>query len=439
MEKGKMRTVSGILLMLLMLGTLTLALNVRPVKSSPATITVPDNYPTIQAAVNAANPYDTIIVRDGDYPENVTVNKSNLTIMGQYRHTAVVEGWFYLSNVSYVTIANFTILGPYSYMSAGITFEQSSFNTIRNNVISSWYHGLYFDYLNHTDPNEPVLETASCHNNTILENNITNISDSAIFFMEGLTYNRFYHNNFYNTIVDYMLPDVEFWDNGYPSGGNYWNGCTIIDSKWGPNQDQPGHDGINDTQYMVYGENYGGIPGFDHYPLTSPWSPPDIAVTSVTPSKTVVGEGTVVYINTTLLNNGSKVEVFNVTVYANTSVIGTFLNVIFVVGSGSGVCSWDTTGFAEGNYTIKSVADPVEGEVSTSNNNCTYGLIAVTIPGDLNGDFKVGLSDLSILAKAYNTKPGDAKWNPNADINGDGKVSLSDLSILAKHYNQHYP
>ena len=100
---------------------------------------------------------------------------------------------------------------------------------------------------------------------------------------------------------------------------------------------------------MVYPENYGTLVGYDHYPLTSPWSPPDIAVTSVTPSKRVVGQGYTIAINTTLQNNGNKVEQFNVSVYANTSVICTFQNIIFLVGTGSGVYSWDTTGVAEGN------------------------------------------------------------------------------------------
>jgi hypothetical protein len=63
----------------------------------------------------------------------------------------------------------------------------------------------------------------------------------------------------------------------------------------------------------------------------------------------------------------------------------------------------------------------------------------VTIPGDLNGDFKVSLSDLVLLANAYGSKPGDAKWNPNAGINGNDKVDLSDLVLLASHYRQHYP
>jgi hypothetical protein len=63
----------------------------------------------------------------------------------------------------------------------------------------------------------------------------------------------------------------------------------------------------------------------------------------------------------------------------------------------------------------------------------------VAIPGDLNGDFKVNLEDLVLLAQAYGSKPGDPNWNPNADIDNSGAVGLSDLVILALHYGQHYP
>jgi endoglucanase len=67
------------------------------------------------------------------------------------------------------------------------------------------------------------------------------------------------------------------------------------------------------------------------------------------------------------------------------------------------------------------------------------GTVKVTIPGDINGDFKVDLKDLVILANAYGSTPGAPNWNPNADINGNGQVGLSDLVILAQHYGQHYP
>jgi DNA-binding HxlR family transcriptional regulator/uncharacterized protein YoxC len=60
--------------------------------------------------------------------------------------------------------------------------------------------------------------------------------------------------------------------------------------------------------------------------------------------------------------------------------------------------------------------------------------VHITIPGDINGDFKVNLQDLVLLADSYGSKPGDAKWNRNADINGDGVVDSADLAMLAKYY-----
>jgi hypothetical protein len=61
------------------------------------------------------------------------------------------------------------------------------------------------------------------------------------------------------------------------------------------------------------------------------------------------------------------------------------------------------------------------------------------ILGDIDFDGKVSLADLVLLANAYGSKPGDAKWNPNADVNDNGKVDLSDLVMMAQHYGQHYP
>jgi parallel beta-helix repeat protein len=61
------------------------------------------------------------------------------------------------------------------------------------------------------------------------------------------------------------------------------------------------------------------------------------------------------------------------------------------------------------------------------------------IPGDINGDLKVSLADLVLLANAYGSKPGAPNWNPDADIDGNGAVGLSDLVILALDYGKHYP
>jgi len=48
-----------------------------------------------------------------------------------------------------------------------------------------------------------------------------------------------------------VSPSMNTWDDGYPSGGNYWNNYTGVDVKSGPNQDQPSSDGIDDTAHVI--------------------------------------------------------------------------------------------------------------------------------------------------------------------------------------------
>jgi hypothetical protein len=54
------------------------------------------------------------------------------------------------------------------------------------------------------------------------------------------------------------------------------------------------------------------------------------------------------------------------------------------------------------------------------------------LPGDLNADNTVNVTDLSILLSNYGTT------NTNADINNDGSVNVLDLSILLSHYGGTY-
>ena len=65
---------------------------------------------------------------------------------------------------------------------------------------------------------------------------------------------------------------------------------------------------------------------------------------------------------------------------------------------------------------------------------------APAMVGDLNGDGKVGLQDLILLANAFNSKPGDPNWNALADIAPPyGIIGLTDLVALATLYGQHSP
>jgi len=54
------------------------------------------------------------------------------------------------------------------------------------------------------------------------------------------------------------------WDNGYPSGGNYWGDDEVMDVRSGPSQDHSGSDGIADNARAVPFE------GVDRYPLVAP-------------------------------------------------------------------------------------------------------------------------------------------------------------------------
>ena len=79
------------MLTLLLTGMLTLAFNFQPAKPEPTTIIVPDDYPTIQAAINAANDGDTVFVRNGTYYENVVVNKP-VSLVGEDKQTTNIDG-----------------------------------------------------------------------------------------------------------------------------------------------------------------------------------------------------------------------------------------------------------------------------------------------------------------------------------------------------------
>jgi hypothetical protein len=166
----------------------------------------------------------------------------------------------------------------------------------------------------------------------------------------------------------------------------------------------------------------------------------DVAVTNIASDKTSIGQGFFSNITVTIGNLGSFAETFDVTVYANQTVIATFVNTTLVSGNFTTLSfTWSTSGSAKGNYTISTFAGPVPGDVNTTNNYLSSGPVAVTIIGDLNGDFKVSLADLVLLANAYGSKLGDAKWNPNADIDCNGAVSLTDLVNLAINYQGHFP
>src|SRR6185503_10763846 len=71
-----------------------------PVVSQPTGITreVPQAYPTIQSAVDAAAPGDLVLIAPGTYREEVSITTPSLTIRGTDRTEVVLDGEFQRGN-----------------------------------------------------------------------------------------------------------------------------------------------------------------------------------------------------------------------------------------------------------------------------------------------------------------------------------------------------
>jgi hypothetical protein len=165
--------------------------------------------------------------------------------------------------------------------------------------------------------------------------------------------------------------------------------------------------------------------------------PRDVAITLLTTAKTVVGGGFNLEMNLTIANQGAFPECFCFEIKGNSTVLvtprvdgvppGTNMTIKVV---------WATAGFARGKYSIVASTATVPNEADTADNTYTDGQVTVTVPGNLNGDAVVDIYDAILLANAYNSKPGNSNWNPNADINGDNIVDIYDAIILANNYGK---
>ena len=127
----------------------------------------------------------------------------------------------------------------------GIQLSESSNNSIGGNNIANNSVGIWL---------------SRSLNNSISGNNIVNNSDAGIWLEMEPVYNKVYHNNFVNNtrqVNNFRWSQVKFWDDGYPSGGNYWSDYNGTDSDY---------DGIGDTPYFIDAKTQ------DNYPLMGMFS-----------------------------------------------------------------------------------------------------------------------------------------------------------------------
>ena len=283
------------------------------------------------------------------FSQNLTIAQNNIT-----------KGGITLQHVSYVNASTNALISGDDALTIGNSF---SIIVAMNNVTQNSNHGIYLESStgnkivdNNIAENSIGVEVDSSTNNTIIRNNITSNKEYGILLTNS-NYNMIYHNNFIDNAVPRWqavsgnIPSIadNVWDNGYPSGGNYWNDYTGKDQYSGTKQNANGSDAIGDTPYDI---NFGQR---DHYPLINPYN--DFKVT------------------------GRNAEAYDVEVISNSSI--TNLSLAFWLSS-------PTPYLQPGQPLLLFFAT---GETGTT------GFCRVTIPRDLlNGTYTVLVDDEPVVA-----------------------------------------
>ena len=236
--------------------------------SSAKTIYVPDNYLTIQSAVNAASPGDTIIVRDGLYNEHVIVNKQ-LTIKSERGYAnCVVNGEgsdVFALYADGIRIEGFTITGGRhgifinsnnnsifnnnisSNNEDGIYIPSSNNNIISNNIISNNEYGIFLWYSNN-----------NCISNNIISNNnngtyIYHSNNNSISNNNILNNYKPYHYGIYAGIYLEYSNRTNILNNNISNNYNppYYYGIYGI-FLWYSNKTSISNNDISDNEYGIF-------------------------------------------------------------------------------------------------------------------------------------------------------------------------------------------
>lgn len=212
------------------------------VEPSSAPIFSPDNI----TYIFNSNIIDSVVIER----DNITLDGKGHILQGNGEGTGVTVPSRVNLTIRNIQIENFSY-GIYLYTSSNITLFN---NTIRNNI----WDGIF----------------ASLIDNSIFWGNNIRANNRYGIVLSECGNNKIFHNNLVNNTnqVHLYVSFNNIWDDGYPSGGNYWNNYTGIDLQTGQFQNITGSDGLGDTAHTLDMYNQ------DNYPLIAPINQYDAGV-----------------------------------------------------------------------------------------------------------------------------------------------------------------
>jgi parallel beta-helix repeat protein len=163
----------------------------------------PGNYSTIQSAIDAATPGDTVFVYHGIYYEDIVIDKDNIDLIGENKYTTIIDesltGVEIPDNCDNNFVGNFTIQNT---VDSGIDVWSNN-NFISNNILSNGMnYGITVNYnsrLNHisnntiSNMNYGMILSSQSNSNTVVDN---------VFFHDGLWIGNTFNNTIENNTVN---------------------------------------------------------------------------------------------------------------------------------------------------------------------------------------------------------------------------------------------
>jgi len=140
--------------------------------------------------------------------------------------------------------------------------------------------------------------------------------------------------------------------------------------------------------------------------------------------------------NVTVADFGLSNETFLVSLVANSTIVAQ-QNVFLTTGLSQLIrFSWFPNITIRANYNVTVQAQQVLGDPNVANNIIAGGLFNVRMKGDVNGDCRVDIIDLSTIGAKFGLVSTDRSYVSAPDLNNDGTINIIDLVLTAVNFGR---